>query len=642
MLRRLVTAVLSMLIVVTASARAAEQANTCAAATKPAWSAAESWTWNQICAGKPADLTAGFADSPEARRLSAAFLTAILFDPGLRALVPHGGVHIVGGQVDEPLALGNAAPGFELFLERMSFAADVDLHGLIDAFDVSFAGSHFAGLLTLEGARLGANLRLDQGVEAADLQLSRTTVGGSVMLDGIKVSRGANLERISIAHNLTLRRAKLPGVDLLGASIKGDLSFEDGIVDGWAWLENLQVGSDLFMQRTQLARTDLNGATIGQNLSLTGAKVTATLNLTASKIGGDLLMNNGTFQAIVIPDGVIGDNLRLDGSHVAGPLKMPAAHVGHIVALGPKAVFDEVVDLDYARVDGSVVMSHSHFARDVELDGIQIGEDLTITEDASIVGAMRATFSRIGSNVDLTSGRFNSVDFTGATIGAEIRLASSGYPAITWGPGARLTLRNVNAKALQDLPEAWPATLDLEGFSYQQLGGYNAAGGNGVAARDVGSLIGWLAKQPQYSPPPYRTLAEVLRASGYGEKAKQVLYAGNLREWDASKGLNWVWDGMRWAIIGFGLYPARSAIWILILVPLGAIVFGFDRTARLRAMRPIDRLIYSFDSLLPIVTLRNEHTAFDLQSWPKYYLYFHKIMGYVLIAFLLAAVTGNS
>ena len=99
---------------------------------------------------------------------------------------------------------------------------------------------------------------------------------------------------------------------------------------------------------------------------------------------------------------------------------------------------------------------------------------------------------------------------------------------------------------------------------------------------------------------------------------------------------------MRWAIIGFGLYPQRAGLWILVLVPLGAVIFGFDPSVRLRAMRFVDRLIYSFDALLPFVTLRIEHGAFDLQAWPKYYLYFHKVMGYVLIAFLLAALTGNS
>jgi hypothetical protein len=196
---------------------------------------------------------------------------------------------------------------------------------------------------------------------------------------------------------------------------------------------------------------------------------------------------------------------------------------------------------------------------------------------------------------------------------------------------------------LQDLPDAWPTELDLEGFTYQQLGGYRESGGaNDVTARDSSTFIDWLAKQPQYSPQPYRTLSDVLKAAGYSDKAKEVLYAGNLRQWRDSSDFAWAWNALRWAIIGFGLYPQRAGIWILVLVPLGAVIFGFDPAIRLRQMRFIDRLIYSFDALLPFVTLRAEHNSFDMQGWPKYYLYFHKVMGYVLIAFLLAALTGNS
>ncbi len=290
-----------------------------------------------------------------------------------------------------------------------------------------------------------------------------------------------------------------------------------------------------------------------------------------------------------------------------------------------------------------MVLSQSQFAKGVDLDSITIGQSLSITEDASIVGPLSMTFAHIGANLDLTAGRFNSVDLTGSTIAAEIRLASKGYAAISWGPSARLTLRNVSAKALQDLPEAWPTELDLEGFTYQQLGGYHEAGdANDVTARNSSAFIDWLAKQPQYSPQPYRTLSDVLKAAGYADKAKEVLYAGSLREWHNATGIAWLWQAMRWAIIGFGLYPQRAGLWILALVPLGAIIFGFDPAVRLHKMRFVDRLVYSLDTLLPFVTLRSEHNSFDLQSWPKYYSYLHKVMGYVLIAFLLAALTGNS
>jgi len=44
--------------------------------------------------------------------------------------------------------------------------------------------------------------------------------------------------------------------------------------------------------------------------------------------------------------------------------------------LGPGAKFDDDVDLEYARVDGAVVLSQSHFAKGVNLDGIAIGQSL--------------------------------------------------------------------------------------------------------------------------------------------------------------------------------------------------------------------------------------------------------------------------
>ncbi len=623
-----------------------EDMASCLAAAKPGWKESETWAWSRICAGKQADFAAGDPGMPAfANDISAKFMNALLFDPAVRSQVPHYGVHIAGAHFADALALGNAAPGFELALERSDFLGNVDFHGLNDSEDVSFAGSRFTSLLNLDGTKFGANLKFNDGAEVAYLSLVRATIAGSADFNTISISRGANFERLSVAHNLSLKNSHLPGLSLLGASVAGDLSLRESEIKGWAWMENLEVGSDLFLQLSKLAKVDLPGSSIAGNVAMTGATVSGPLNMNSIKIGGDLLLDGkASFQAMTLADAEIGSNMRFDYSHVAGALVMPAGHIGHLLALGRQATFDDQVSLPYAKVDGGMVLSESKFAKGVDLDGISVGQSLSITEDASIVGPLTMTFAHIGANLDLTAGRFNTVDLTGSTIGAEIRLASKGYASISWGPKARLTLRNVSAKALQDLPDAWPTELDLEGFTYQQLGGYRESGGgaNDVTARDSSTFIDWLAKQPQYSPQPYRTLSDVLRAAGYSDKAKEVLYAGNLRQWHDSTGFAWVWDTLRWAIIGFGLYPQRAGLWILFLVPLGAIVFGFDPAIRLRTMRFVDRLIYSFDALLPFVTLRAEHNAFDLQAWPKYYLYFHKVMGYVLIAFLLAALTGNS
>jgi len=49
---------------------------------------------------------------------------------------------------------------------------------------------------------------------------------------------------------------------------------------------------------------------------------------------------------------------------------------------------------------------------------------------------------------------------------------------------------------------------------------------------------------------------------------------------------------------------------------------------------------YSFDLLLPIIRLREQHYCIDLAGWARYYFYIHKIMGWVLASFLVAGLSG--
>jgi len=52
-------------------------------------------------------------------------------------------------------------------------------------------------------------------------------------------------------------------------------------------------------------------------------------------------------------------------------------------------------------------------------------------------------------------------------------------------------------------------------------------------------------------------------------------------------------------------------------------------------------IAYSLDLLLPVIKLREYHyDKIDLQSWARYYFYFHQLMGYVIAAFLAAGLSG--
>jgi hypothetical protein len=90
--------------------------------------------------------------------------------------------------------------------------------------------------------------------------------------------------------------------------------------------------------------------------------------------------------------------------------------------------------------------------------------------------------------------------------------------------------------------------------------------------------------------------------------------------------------------IGYSYHVERTLFWIAGFLIAGIAVLGISGEGRRNGM-PFG-IAYSFDMLLPIIRLREKHNEIDLQGWPRYYFYAHKIMGYVLASFLIAGVAG--
>ena len=208
-----------------------------------------------------------------------------------------------------------------------------------------------------------------------------------------------------------------------------------------------------------------------------------------------------------------------------------------------------------------------------------------------------------------------------------------------------MILRNTSVGALQDTKDTWPDHLgrEFEGFTYDRLGGLGASEHEKPDERGSAWFIEWLAKDESYSPQPYQQLASVLRASGHEDMADDILVASRNRELGESKPSQLKWWGL-WTlklIIGYG-YGWRifwALAWSAGLVVVGTAILHIARESNRRSMKL--GLWYSLDMLLPIIHLRERHyTNVDLNTWAKYYFYFHKIMGYVLIFFVLAGLSG--
>ncbi len=204
-----------------------------------------------------------------------------------------------------------------------------------------------------------------------------------------------------------------------------------------------------------------------------------------------------------------------------------------------------------------------------------------------------------------------------------------------------MILRNAKAEALKDAPNAWPGTIEIEGFNYARLGGITFDSGNDIRHREVDWFREWLSKQEHYSPQPYEHLANVLRNTGHQNLSTQILYTGKERErsetpWSLSSG----WQTLLYLFIGHGYVVSRVLLWALGAVALG---MGFLRVSGQYADHHMKYwgLAYSINMLIPILELHRHHTdCIDLEGRVRVYFYFHKAFGYILSLFLIGAMTG--
>jgi len=143
-----------------------------------------------------------------------------------------------------------------------------------------------------------------------------------------------------------------------------------------------------------------------------------------------------------------------------------------------------------------------------------------------------------------------------------------------------------------------------------------------------------------HSRQPYEQLAKILQARGEIETATSVHYAERERDRNRAYDDNRIdiygWLTLLKGLIGYGYYPYRSAWWVFAFVLIGVAVLRISGEGR-RNHLPYG-VTYSFDMLLPLVKLRDQRV--ELEGWPRYYFYVHKIIGWALASFLVAGLSG--
>ncbi|HEX3464222.1 MAG TPA: hypothetical protein VHS78_09280, partial [Candidatus Elarobacter sp.] len=343
---------------------------------------------------------------------------------------------------------------------------------------------------------------------------------------------------------------------------------------------------------------------------------------------------------------------------VAGDVSLADGAVGSIM-------------LSSARVGGAVIVSGpTARAGDIDLSGGQFGTVRLVDGKA---GEVRAQTAVIAHDLVVSDVSLASADLTAVKVDGNFFLRRS-HDAPLFRNGRGLVLRNASVHAFEDrafgctgfrsgCPEPWPAgcnpprsncqRLDLNGFTYTGfafMGRHNVRDaesnserGLGEDGRDIGWWKGWLGREA-YAPQPYEQLASALRSVGRPEDAVAIEYAGKDSEYETAPFTRKVFLIVDRFLVGYGYHPGNAMWFAAALVLIGVVVVRRSgqeaQLAKPGEPATVSALVYSFDTLIPLVTLRETDAKAEFTGWAGYYFFVQKIAGYVLATFLVAGISG--
>ena len=439
------------------------------------------------------------------------------------------------------------------------------------------------------------------------LDMNRLRTPSTVAFTGSTFEDKLSLDSVNIGGNLNMTYSEFGEVVLKTAEIAGGVSMSDSRFLGRLSMNGATVGGALFMRKAVFADVDLTEAAIGRQLSTSGSTFNGTLEMGSLSTGGHLLMNEGSS---------FGD-VFLRGARIAGQLSVS------------DAVFRGQLDGQSTSVEQDLMMTGARFERPVDLPMI-----------------------RIGGGVNIGGASLSVLNLSGATVGKDLAFGAGGrsvqWRSYTdsdgriWDPW--VFLWNASVGALIDDTASWPDNvgLSLRDFRYERLTPFGGRGGRFGDLRDVAWYIDWLRRDPSYSFQPYQQLAKVLEAYGEDGKANKVLIAGRERE---RMQLPW-WSPEGWWLLalrlligyGYGAGELLALIWAIPLIWTGGVVAQSKGQPRSNDERP--GFWYSLDMLLPGIWLSQRHTKFELDGRARYYFYVHRLVGYVLLFFVVAGLAG--
>ena len=527
-------------------------------------------------------------------------------------------------------------------------AAEIGGHLILDrcqARAISVELAHITGRVSLNGAHLvnpGANALNADGM---------TVDGGMFCQEGFQAEGEIRLFGAHIGGRLRLNGAHLinPGANALnadGMTVDGGMSCQEGFqAEGEIRLIGAHISGALMLDGAHLINPGANALNAGRmtvdgSMSCQeGFQAEGEIRLIVVHISGRLRLNGAHLinpganalnaEGMTVDGGMscqagfhAEGEIRLIGAHITGALMLDGAHLinpgANALNAGRMTVDGSMSCQEGFHAEGEIRLIVVHISGRLRLDGAHLinpGANALNADGMTVDGSMscQAGFQAEGEIRLIGAHISGQLSFRGATLSSPGRTAMECETLEAdslWLDGVTVTgtvsLMSARVRVLHDDPSSWPGQMLLDGFAYDDLRPYTAAGRHGQSGR-----LSWLANaEADYRAQPYEQLAAYYRRLGHDEEARRVLVAKQRRHREGlGIGGKIVGYALDW-IVGYGYRPVRAFAWLVVLLAAGSVYFTVNRPAPLDpAHHPhYQPVLYAADLLIPIVNLGQSNT----------------------------------
>ncbi|WP_019014599.1 hypothetical protein [Elioraea tepidiphila] len=582
------------------------------------------------------------------------------------------------------IAIRGARVGGDLWLESARIDGSITGDRMRVGNSLFARRAEVAREFRLIAATIDQDVDIGDGAELGTLLLDTAHVGRRLFVYDAHIDT-VNLDAIALTGAARLTDVTVTTITAINGTIEGGLWIADARGIERLDLTRARIGAVLDLSNVILVETarpaSLVDARVDGSATICRATFPAWLDLTRLRVTGSLEIGATAAMRGLVADGAtIGGNLVLTGSHAEGCRAAVAVGGPGIRAEG-LAVHGSF-KADTLTVDGPILLERLAVHGDVFIRAAALAPP---ADTASPIGLRAA---RIGGDLDLSCTVLPGLDLSLASVAGRLALGTSDEcpparkTATQWRGDATLSLRNASVAILHydrivDVAEGLsplPTVTDLRDVNIlaveqvaRHLEGYRgplrrlwagmplpfrqaaAAGGSMVSPVAIPFILKW-PQGEMWSPAPFHDMAARLNAMGLADDANAFLLDARLEEaeraWDAGDHPRAAW---RWFLIatighGYGSYMFVILVWITILLVLGVVLPRLLKccSAEHAGTSVAFGLTHSIDRLLPFSLFddahhkaRPEHTAL------RWYFGVHRAAGLVLLAILIAAVTGQ-